>query len=318
MSLTRQVKNELVRIEEASTCCGSWELKALIIRQGFYTINSNMHILSISADSGALARRIFKLLKKAGIQAPAITRQEEKRLTRSRYLVQVQGREQIDALLIYLGLKEAGELIRLPRLLSSVPRRSCCRKAFARGAFLAGGSVSVSSRSGYHLEINCGSQDDAVNYQKVLRSFDLDPLIRQRNDSAFIYLKNAESIADYLRIVGAGSTLLKFESLRVMKSMRGQVNRLVNCDTANLEKVVQSARQHLNMIEELDRLVGLNNLTPALKEAAVLRMKHPEASLKELGEMADPPLSKSAVNHRFRQMEKMIASKRKTAGGSAI
>lgn len=306
MSLTRQVKQELARAEESMACCSSWELKALLLRNGFYTIRHNTHILSIAVDDIAVARRLFNLLRQVGVASPVIVRQQEKKLQKSQFLIQVLGREQVDALLVYLDLKEAGRHLSLPRRFTAVPRRTCCRKAFLRGAFLAGGSISVSRRSGYHLELNCSSFEDAQFDQKIFEYFDLEPLIRRRNGSVFLYFKNADSVADYLRIIDAWNTLLQFESMRVVKSMRNQVNRLVNFETANLEKVVASSQQQLDNIEQIDRLFGLENLSPALREAALIRKLHPELSLKELGEMLDPPVSKSGMNHRFRQLEKIL------------
>lgn len=306
MSLTRQVKQELARHEESLACCSSWELKALMLKNGYYTIRHNTHILSIATDDYGVARRLFNLLRLAGIASPVILRQQEKRLHKNQFLVRVYGFNQVDALLIYLDLKEAGRHIALPRLVAAVPKRKCCRRALLRGAFLAGGSISISRRSGYHLELNCNSVDDAQVYQKTLQSYNLEPLIRKRNGSVFIYFKNAEAMADYLRIIGAGNTLLQLESMRVVNSMRNRVNRLVNCETANLEKVVTSAQKQLDVIARIDRLIGLGNLTPALREAALLRKNFPEASLKELGEMIEPPISKSGMNHRFNQLEKIL------------
>ncbi len=306
MTLTRQVKEELTRLEEGLECCYSWELKALLLKQGYYTFRQKEYSLSIVADNITVARRLFNLLRKAGVESPLIYKRQEVRLRRSQFVVQVYGSEQVDALLVYLDLKEVGRFLTLSRRHTAIPKRNCCRRAFLRGAFLAGGTISVSRRSGYHLEINCGNPEDAGVYQQVLRSFNLNPLYRIRNDTAYLYFKNAEAVADFLRIIGAGSVLLQFESQRVMKSMRNQVNRRVNCETANLGKVVATAQQQLDLIDELDRLIGLNNLSSALRDIAIMRRKHPEASLKELGELLDPPVTKSGVSHRFRQLEKIM------------
>lgn len=306
MSLTRQVKQELARSEETLACCSSWELKALLLRHGYYTIRQKTHILSIATDEFAVARRLFKLLRRAGVATPAIARHQEKRLQKSRFLVQVYGRDQVDALLVYLDLKEAGRHLSFFRKFTAVPRRNCCRKAFLRGAFMAGGSISISRHSGYHLEINCGSLEDAEIYEDILGHFDLAPLTRRRKGNVFFYFKNAEAVADFLRIIGAGSTLLELESMRVVKSMRNQVNRLVNFETANLEKVVASAQHQLETIGQVDRLIGLANISSALREAALIRRSYPEASLKELGELLTPPVSKSGMNHRFRQLDQLL------------
>jgi hypothetical protein len=306
LSLTRQVKHELTRQEEGLTCCGSWELKALLLRHGYFTIRRESQLLSIRVDEIAVARRLFNLLRQAGVKSPVIFKQQDKRFSRNQFLVQIHGNEQVDALLVYLDLKEAGHYLSLPRRHASLPRRTCCKKAFLRGVFLAGGSISISRRSGYHLEVNCGNNEDAQAYQKVLKAFQLTPLLRKRGDAVFLYFKNAESVADFLRVIGAGGALLELESQRVVKSMRNQVNRLVNFETANLEKVVASAHQQLETIDAIDKIIGLNNLSPALSEAALARRSNPEASLKELGEMLVPPVSKSGMNHRFRQLDAIL------------
>ncbi len=313
MSLTRQVKHELARLEEPLACCGSWELKSLLLRNGYYAIRRNTHALIIAVEDSAVARRLFNLLRQAGVETPSIIREQEKRLDKTRFLVQVSGNEQIDALLVYLDMKEAGRYLSLPRLNTVIPKRTCCRRAFLRGVYLAGGGISITRRSGYHLEINCGSLEDARIYRKVLGLFNLTPLLRKREGYAYLYFKSAEAIADFLRIIGAGGTLLELESMRVVRSMRNQVNRVVNCETANLEKVVASAQQQLDLIERADNIVGLENLPPALRDAALARMRYPDASLKELGKKLDPPVSKSGMNHRFRQLSKMFD--RKTESG---
>ena len=309
MSLTRQVKNELARLDEPLTCCGSWELKALLLRNGYYNIRHNMHFLSLSVDDNAVARRLFNLLRQAGIKAPSIIKEQERRLDKTRFLVQIRGKDQIDALLVYLDIDIVGRNNNGPGLKTVLPKRSCCCRAFLRGAFIAGGTMSISRRSGYHLEINCASMEDALNYQTLLKQFNLKAVLRRREDYVNLYFKSAELIADFLRIIGAGNALLELESMRVFRSMRNQVNRIVNCETANLEKVVASAQQQLNLIDHADQQVGLNNLPPSLREAALARKKYPDASLTELGRSLEPPVSKSGMNHRFRQLSKMFDSK---------
>lgn len=306
MSLSRKVKNELARLSGEQSCCSAWELKAFLLRHGYYTISREKYCLSIYLDDLAVARRLYILLKQAGVKAPAITRQQNKHFGKTQLLVQVQGRQQVDSLLVYLNMFMTGPFLSLYQRQVALPANTCCKKAFLRGIFMAGGSISVSPRSGYHLEISCGEHEDALAYQKVLKQFNLNPLIRKRKGAYYIYFKNAEAVADFLRIVGAGSALLDLESGRVIKSMRNRVNRLVNFETANLEKTAVSAHRQLDQIKALDGLFGLNNLTPALKEAAFLRLSHPEASLKELGELSNPPVSKSGMNHRFRQLEKLL------------
>ena len=308
MSLTRSVKSELARPGADSNCCDPWELKALIARLGVISGPAKAEKLQVGVDYVVVARRLYTLLGGAGAETTQIVKQKSASAKRN-YLVQVNGREQVESLLVYLDLRQSGGKLSLSGSLASLPKRACCRKSFLRGLFLASGSISASSKSGYHLEISCGSPEDARAVIGLFNLFLLVPRVRKRKESAFIYFKNAETIADYLRVIGASKTLLDLESKRVVKSMRNQVNRLVNCESANLEKVVSSAQMQLDLINRAAALIGLENLTPALREVAFLRIEHPEASLKELGEMLEPPVGKSGINHRFRQLAKAVDSK---------
>jgi len=301
---TQEVKQELSRHEEKRSCCRSWELAAFLILRGYLSIRDGSQTLIVQVDYINIARHLFSLLKTAGIQSPDVIRKLGCRLGKISYLVQVAGADQVEALLVCLNLKESGQTNHLSREFRLTPRKQCCRRAFVRGAFMASGSLSVSGRSGYHLEIGCSYQEDAAFLQKCLHFFSIKAFLRQHHGNNSIYLKDAEAIADFLRIIGAGSALLCLENIRVVKSMRNQVNRQVNCDTANLQKIVNSAQQQLALIEWLDGQVGLHNLPPVLREAARLRRCFPEASLKELGAMFNPPVSKSGVNHRFRKLLK--------------
>jgi len=284
VSFTRQAKLELVRHEERAFCCGRAELAALLLLRGYLTIRGREYLLSIEVDHIALARHLFCLFKAAGAGSAVVLKKHERRLGKICYPVQVAGRNNITSLLHELGLNNGPAPDRLTGLTPRVPPLRCCRRSFLRGAFLAGGSLSASAGSGYHLEINCGSRELAMVLRSCLGKFNIQSSIRR------------------LRVIEADSALLRLESARVIRSMRSQINRLVNCETANLEKVVATAQQQLALIDRLERRIGLENLSPALRAAAEMRRRYPEASLRELGRMFDPPLSKSAMNYRFRQL----------------
>ncbi len=307
MTFARQVKQELARFGESHDCCNSWELTAFLLLKGFLSIREGKQTLIVQTDYSYIARRLFTLFKAVGIKSPAVVLQQKPKLGVNRYLVQLAGADQVEALLLYLCLKESGQANHLARDAQTTPQKHCCRRAFLRGAFLAAGSISVSRRSGYHLEINCSYEEDAAALRDCLGFFSLKPFLRRRRGRSSIYFKDAEAIADFLRIVGASSSLLALENIRVVNSMRNQVNRLVNCDTANVQKIVDSAQQQLRQIEIIENHIGLNNLPHSLRQAAQLRCRFPEASLKELGLMLKPPVGKSGMNHRFRQLEQIAA-----------
>jgi DNA-binding protein WhiA len=135
-----------------------------------------------------------------------------------------------------------------------------------------------------------------------MAQFGLNPSRRQRKENCLVYLQDADRVGEFLRLIGATQGVLAFENGRILKDMRNQVNRLVNCETANVSKTVEAGLGQVEMITLLQHRVGLESLPPQLQDLALLRLSHPEASLQELGRLLSPPLGKSGVNHRFRQL----------------
>lgn len=182
--------------------------------------------------------------------------------------------------------------------------RNCCKRAFLRGAFLVSGSISDPEKS-YHFEIVCQEQLQAKIVQQLYREFELDAKIVQRKKYYVVYLKEGAQIVDALNIMGAYVALMNLENVRIIKEMRGSVNRIVNCETANINKVVGAACRQVEDIHYIQSKVGLDELPPALREMALLRLEYPDSSLKELGELCDPPVGKSGVNHRLRKLSEV-------------
>ena len=179
--------------------------------------------------------------------------------------------------------------------------RNCCKRAFLRGAFLASGSISDPQKS-YHFEVVCQEWEQAQLLQELYHAFDLDAKIVQRKKYYVVYLKEGAQIVDALNVMGAYVALMNLENVRIFKEMRGSVNRIVNCETANINKVVGAACRQVENIHYIQSKMGLEELPPALREMALLRLEYPDSSLKELGELCDPPVGKSGVNHRLRKL----------------
>ena len=179
------------------------------------------------------------------------------------------------------------------------------KKAYIRGAFIGGGSVTNPEKT-YHLEFVTHSEEYAIDLCKLINSFGLNSKVIQRKNSFIIYIKEGEQIVDLLNIVGAHTSLLELENIRIMKEMRNNVNRLVNCETANLSKTVNAAVRQVESIKLIQSSIGLQRLPKNLQEVAELRLSYPDESLKELGEMLDPPVGKSGINHRLRKIEKIV------------
>ena len=192
-------------------------------------------------------------------------------------------------------------------------QQSCCKRAYIRGAFLAGGSISDPNKS-YHFEIVCRSIPQAEQLRDVINSFDMDAKIVARKKYQVVYLKEGSQIVDILNIMEAHVALMNLENVRILKEMRNSVNRKVNCETANISKTVNAAVKQLADIEYIRETAGLSYLPENLKEMALLRLEYPDAPLAELGTYLNPPVGKSGVNHRLRRISEMADSLRQQTG----
>lgn len=183
-------------------------------------------------------------------------------------------------------------------------KKNACKKSFLRGVFLAGGSVSR-PLSDYHLELITDRLDMGEYICKIMKGFDLPARVIDRKNTYVVYLKEGNAIASFLSLIGAHHSYLEFENVRVLKDMRNQVNRVVNCETANLNKVVKAAVRQLAAIRTIDRTVGLDQLPENLQEAARLRLKHQDLAVGELAALTEGHIGKSGLNHRLKKLEQI-------------
>lgn len=186
----------------------------------------------------------------------------------------------------------------------AVLSNNCCKKAFLRGVFLWAGSVSDPEKV-YHLEMKFETEALADEVVKIMQGFGVKAKKSIRKDRFVVYLKEGDEIADFLVLLGAQQALLELENVRVVKEVRNSVNRRVNCETANLQKTVESGMSQLKDIEWIAEHIGFERLPGNLREIAEARLNHPDASLTELGSYLDPPVGKSGVNHRLRRLKKI-------------
>ena len=219
--------------------------------------------------------------------------------------------EKIHEVLNVLGLTKDG-LMYNPGINERLVRKECCKRSYLRGVFLGAGSLSDPENS-YHLEIVTNSEEYSEALVQLMNSFGLDPHISSRKNNLVVYLKDSEQIVDYLNIIGAHRALLELENIRIQKEMRNQVNRLVNCETANMNKTIDAAYHQMQNIELIARIMGFEKLSPQLRAVAEARLENPEVSLKELGQLMDPPLGKSGINHRMRKLEEIADELREKA-----
>jgi hypothetical protein len=308
MSFSMQIKEETARLPLRRACCLRAELAAFARSLGAVRLGKRKTLM-MATELPAVARRIFMLSKNLGWNRVIVIRKYSRPRRRRLFSVQVNLEQQQHSLLQELGFADGRMMLRDsldPRILE----KDCCKKAFLRGCFLGCGFLAPPSRS-YHLELFFKTHEGAGEAVETMACFGLTPTCRERRGGDDVYLKDADQVSEFLRIIESHQGVLQFENCRVLKNMRNQVNRQVNCETANMNKSVEAGLKQVAVIKEIDSLAGRSILPPALRELAEIRLNYPEASLKELGKLLSPPLSKSGVNHRFRELSRIADQLRK-------
>lgn len=302
MSFSGKVKEELSKQISSARHCKIAEISALLQTCGkFDTVKK----LYFHAENDAVVRKYFTLLKKTFNIDTEISVRE------SSYSVTLDDEQQIKKVLDGTKLvcvESEGGLLNLNS--SLIIKQSCCKRAYIRGAFLASGSISDPEK-GYHFEIVCFDEERARQLQDMIRSFDIDAKIVLRKKSYVVYVKEGAQIVDLLAIMEANVSLMNLENIRIVKEMRNSINRRVNCETANINKTVSAAVKQTEDIKLVEKMVGFQNLNDSLAEIAELRLRYPEATLKELGMMLNPQVGKSGVNHRLRKLSEMAEELRR-------
>lgn len=319
MSFSLRVKNELCRFENNDNCCLLSELAAAVRINGAAAVTSSGEVnLKITTENAAFARRVYTHIKKyCGVYPEVIIRKSKKLKKHVSYILVITAgmgsKHLMDSIGICMRKVQGEEATELVFSNGNNLRKTCCKKAYLRGAFLAGGSVSDPEKT-YHLEITSHSHSFSLELSKLLANFKLNAKIIRRKGSYVTYLKEGENIVDFLNIVGAHKALMELENVRILKGMRNSVNRIVNCETANLEKTVNASIRQVENIRYLMDKVGMEKLPDNLKEIAELRLSYSDLSLVELGQLLRPPLGKSGVNHRLRKLDKIAEDERGLRG----
>jgi len=309
MSFSTQTKNELSRIIPDDVCCQKAELMAIIKTSGSIAIKGHNRLaIQISTENAQTARKIFTLFKRCyNIHAEILVRKRKKLKKNNSYLIYVTPAKGADNVLRDLNIlhesKEEGLHIHYG-IDKKVFGRDCCKRAYIRGSFLGAGSISDPGRN-YHIEFFTQDETLSSDLSKMINTYGIRSKVMERKDSYVVYVKDAEQIILLLNLMGAHNALLKFENIRVYRGFRNRINRLVNCETANMGKTIEASLRQIEKINYIKQYMGLNKLSRPLREIAELRLNYPDASLKELGEKLVPPISKSGVNHRIRKIEKI-------------
>ncbi len=306
MSFSGDIREELAAQTGGAVHCRTAELTAVILMCGAVSISVfDRQYLRIQTENVHVVRTFCYLVRKLAHVNPQVGIRK-KRLSSGK---EPEGRERVrvtyTAAVTDPG--KAEEILRLCNIpdapMKSV-RKDCCRRAYLRGAFLVSGSVS-DPRKSYHLEIVCANEEQAAFSRNMMQAMGLDARVVRRKEKYMVYLKEADQISDMLGLMGSTRALLNFENVRILREISGSVNRQVNCETANISKTVDAAVRQLEDIRYLAGHGGLEKLPGGLRDAAEVRLENPEASLKLLGQMMDPPIGKSGMNHRLNHISRL-------------
>lgn len=310
MSFSAETKNELARILPENYCCSLTELAALVRLAGSIQIVGYKKLnLKITTELNSVARKIFKLLKNNfGINTTISVNKNQVLKRNNSYVLMVTSEMGAEKLMKELGILAPGDgFYTVNKVPKELIKHDECVRSFIRGAFLGSGSISDPGKT-YHMEFVTNNEDFAKSLKDLINALGFNCKIVARKNNYVVYLKESEQISDLLSIIGAHNALLSLQNTKIVKAMRNNVNRIVNCETANLSKTVNAAVRQVENIKFIEQKIGISSLPENLQEIATIRLEYEDMTLKELGEKLNPPIGKSGVNHRLRKIEE-IANK---------
>ena len=314
MSFSKDVKEELSKQINSARHCQIAEVAAIISLCGRVSISiKDEYMIKIHSENLTVARKFQNLLIAAFNVRPEVL-VRRKKYERNNVLDETLKKGNIYIVVVKQS-DVAKNILKATRLITEdgdikenlsivdniVIQNTCCKRAFIRGSFISSGSISDPSKA-YHFEIALPTRPKAVQLREMLNVFGIEAKIVQRKRYFVVYLKEGSQIVDLLNVMEAHIALMNLENVRILKEMRNSINRQVNCETANINKTVAAASKQVEDILFIKELIGFGELDEGLEEIATLRLAHPEASLKELGQLLSVPIGKSGVNHRLRKL----------------
>lgn len=305
MSFSREVKEELSRTLPSARHCQLAELGAILSMCGIIRISLDDQVeIEVRTENSAVARKFYSLIVKCFRISPQVLVRSSKGNRKAHIYIQIiRADDEAQRILKATKLmRHDGEIEEHLSLLDQLLiQRSCCKRAFMRGCFLATGSITEPEKS-YHFEIVCNNLGKANQLKELMNGFELDAKIVERKRYYVVYIKEGAKIVDALNVMEAHVSLMNLENVRILKDMRNSVNRRVNCETANINKTVSAAVRQVEDITYIRNKMGFGNLSEGLRQMAELRLREPDMPLKDLGQMLNPPVGKSGVNHRLRKL----------------
>ena len=304
MSFASDIKEELVRVLPVCPTCAKAELSALIRIDGtIFLSGEGRYRVEIATDFASVGRFIVNALHSIYSLTTEISYRRSVLHNTQNYRIDLPYQKDIEFALKDLGILGDNNSLNNVIIPDIIPNE-CCKIAYLRGAFLGSGFI-ADPKSNFHFELSVSTEELASDISAKMADFDIKSRIVKRRNSWVVYMKSAKQINNFLTIVGATDTLSTLNSILEYKQDRNDTNRFVNAFMANQNRVTVASYEQLACIEKILKKKDLNKLSPALKDFIMLRAANPDASLKELGEMCDPPLTKSAINHRARRLKEL-------------
>ncbi|HIU04789.1 MAG TPA: DNA-binding protein WhiA [Candidatus Coprousia avicola] len=307
MSFTAEVRDELSRCEPVCEYCNLATLAALVRVSGTLSITGEGRRLAVTTETGAVARTMINLTHTVLKLKTTLTPRRSVLHKVRNYLITLPEQPGLDKALVLLGI-----LDRKGRLVAGVPKhivaRPCCRLAYLRGALIAGGFV-ADPKGDFHLEIAVSGEELARGLARLIEEVGVHARVNPRRGAYAVYIKSAPDICRLLTALGAARSVAGVEDARAMKQVKNNVNRKVNAEFANQSRTADAAQHQVELIARAHALGLYDTLPEALRSFCDLRAAHPDLSLRDLGEMADPPLSKSALYHRVLRLEKLVGER---------
>ena len=296
LSFSASAKAEICRYMPSKHCCALAEcFGILLFCNSFHA--GNIRIITESREFAILLPKLFKKAFQMDFDV------QPKENAKGKLNFQITDPDKISDIMEWYGFDSDDTLSMHINL--AVIEEECCKAAFLRGAFLAGGSVTDPSK-GYHMELNTTHQSvSREGFSLIQEAVGFAPKSAARGGGQVLYLKQSDLISDYLTYLGAPVAAMGIMEAKLEKELNNNVNRRCNCDDANISKVVEAAQEQLNAISTLRKRGMLEHIPAKLKQAAVAREQHPEASLTELATMMEPPITKPAMNHRLKKLVQM-------------
>ena len=290
-SFAGKVKNELCRVPVQRLCCARAEAYGVLLYGNTFS-PTEVRLITESADFAARLPRLFQ--RAFGLKFDRLPEEE-----RGKLIFGITDRSKLDRIINQLGYDPRQNLVLHVNF--GLLEDECCRTAFLRGAFLAGGSVTDPEKR-YHLELDTGHAQASREVATLLAEMGFLPHSVRRGGSSVIYFKQSEHIEDLLTTIGAPAAAMDIMTAKVDKEIRNGANRAMNCDMANVNKTIDAALEQKNAIQRLQENGRLERLPEKLRQTALLLLQYPEMSLSQLAEKCDPPVTKSCMNHRMRKL----------------